>query len=166
MSNTTITESAQYITFKLGDEIFAINVVQVREVLEVTQVTRVPTAPEYMRGVVNVRGKAVPIVDLRLKFGLPATADTVHTRIVVLELEIDGESTVVGGIADSVHEVIELEPSQINPAPRIGMRWRSELIRGMGRRGEQFIIILDINQVFSSGDIALLDAGAQSESQP
>ena len=117
-TNTPTAETAQYITFKLGDESFAINVAQVREVLELPQITKVPTAPDYMRGVVNVRGKAVPVVDLRLKFGLPSTPDTVNSRIVVLELELDGEITVVGGIADSVHEVIELEASQINPPPQ------------------------------------------------
>ncbi len=151
-----ITQSSQYITFKLGDELFAIDVAQVREVLELPLITRVPTAPAYMRGVVNVRGKAIPVVDLRSKFGLPATADTVNSRIVVMELELDGDATVIGGIADSVHEVIELEAGQLEPAPRIAMRWRTELIRGMGRRGDQFIIILDIAAVFSSGEIALL----------
>ena len=157
---TIINETAQYITFKLGDELFAINVAQVREVLELPQITKVPTAPDYMRGVVNVRGKAIPVVDLRLKFGLPSTPDTVHSRIVVLELELDGETTVVGGIADSVHEVIELEPGQINPPPRIAMRWRTELIQGMGKRGDEFIIILDINRVFASAGSALRDTTA------
>jgi len=159
--STAITETAQYITFKLGHELFAINVAQVREVLELSQITKVPTAPAYMRGVVNVRGKATPVVDLRLKFGLPPVPDTVHSRIVVLELDLGGEATVIGGIADSVHEVIELEPSQINPPPRIAMRWRTELISGMGRRGDDFIIILDINKVFSSEDLALVDANAE-----
>ena len=165
---SAITETAQYITFKLGDELFAINVAQVREVLELTQITKVPSAPDYMRGVVNVRGKAIPVVDLRLKFGLPAAQETVHTRIVVMELELDGEQTVVGGIADSVHEVIELEPGQINPPPRIAMRWRTELIQGMGRRGDNFIIILDINEVFASDKAALADAEnlAASPQQP
>jgi purine-binding chemotaxis protein CheW len=154
--NATLTETAQYITFKLGSELFAIDVVQVREVLELTQITRVPTAPDYMRGVVNVRGKAVPVVDLRLKFGLPSAPDTVHSRIVVLELELDGETAVVGGIADSVHEVIELESGQIAPPPRIAMRWRTELIQGMGKRGDEFIIILNINRVFASAEVALM----------
>jgi purine-binding chemotaxis protein CheW len=158
--STIINETAQYITFKLGDELFAINVAQVREVLELPLITKVPTAPDYMRGVVNVRGKSIPVVDLRLKFGLPSTADTVNSRIVVLELELDGETTVVGGIADSVHEVIELEADQINPPPRIAMRWRTELIQGMGKRGEEFIIILDINRVFTSADTALRETAA------
>jgi purine-binding chemotaxis protein CheW len=150
-----ITETSQYMTFKLGNELFAIGVAQVREVLEVSQITRVPTAPEYMRGVVNVRGQATPVVDLRLKFGLPAVPDTVHTRIIVMELELDGEATVLGGVADSVHEVIEIEPGSIDPPPRIAMRWHSEFIMGMGKRGEEFIIILDVNRVFSSEEFAL-----------
>jgi len=149
-----ITETSQYMTFKLGNELFAINVAQVREILEVSQITRVPTAPRYMRGVVNVRGQATPAVDLRLKFGLPESPDTVHTRIIVMELELDGEATVLGGIADSVHEVIELEPGSINPPPRIAMRWRTDFIQGMGKRGDDFIIILDVNAVFSSEELA------------
>jgi len=151
----TASEITSYITFKLGDELFAIDVARVREVLDLSEITRVPTAPPYMRGVVNVRGSAVPVVDLRLKFGLPATADTVDTRIVVLELELDGELAIVGGLADSVHEVLELERSQIREPPRIAMRWRAEMIEGLGKKGEQFIIVLDIARVFAA-DQALL----------
>jgi purine-binding chemotaxis protein CheW len=157
-----ITETRQYMTFKLGDELFAIDVAQVREVLEVSQITKVPTAPAYMRGVVNVRGQATPVVDLRLRFGLAPRADTVHTRIIVMELDLDGEATVLGGVADSVHEVIELEPGNINPPPRIAMRWRTDFIQGMGKRGDDFIIILDVNAVFSSEELALVkDIDAQ-----
>jgi len=156
-----ITETSQYMTFKLGNELFAISVDQVREVLEISQITHVPTAPAYMRGVVNVRGQATPVVDLRLKFGLPQVADTVHTRIIVMELELDGEAVVLGGVADSVHEVIEIEPGNINPPPRIAMRWRTDFIQGMGRRGDDFIIILDVNAVFSSEDVAMVDASTR-----
>jgi purine-binding chemotaxis protein CheW len=161
MSVESIKTTAQYITFKLGDEVFAINVGQVREVLDLSLITKVPTAPAYMRGVVNVRGNAIPVVDLRLKFGLPQAPDTVQTRIVVLELDLDGEPVVLGGLADSVHEVIELEPSQIDEPPRIGMRWKTELIQGMGKRGDQFIIILDIAKVFSFEDVALLETNSE-----
>ena len=162
--STTITETAQYITFNLGQESFAINVAQVREVLEVSQITKVPTAPHYMRGVVNVRGKGIPVVDLRLKFGLPKAPDSVHTRILVIELELDGETTVVGGVADSVHEVIELEPSQINPPPRIAMRWRTELINGMGRRGDEFIILLDIKAMFTLEELSVVGTAPEASS--
>lgn len=151
-----IAEINQYMTFKLGNELFAINVAQVREVLEVSTITRVPTAPDYMRGVVNVRGKAIPVVDLRLRFGLPKTSDTVSTRVIVMELQLDGETAVLGGIADSVHEVIELDRANINPPPRIAMRWRTDFIQGMGQRGDDFIIILDINAVFASEELALV----------
>jgi purine-binding chemotaxis protein CheW len=151
-----ITETCQYMTFKLGDELFAINVAQVREVLEVPQITKVPTAPQYMRGVVNVRGQSIPVVDLRLRFGLPKATETLQTRIIVMELALDGEVAVLGGMADSVHEVIELEPGNINPPPKIAMRWRSEFIQGMGKRGEEFIIILDFNSVFSSDELTLV----------
>lgn len=160
-----IQESTQYMTFKLGDELFAINVSQVREVLELSLITRVPTSPDYMRGVVNVRGKSIPVVDLRLKFGLPRGKETVHTRIVVMELDLDGEETVIGGVADSVHEVIELEASQINPPPRIAMKWRTELIQGMGRRGDEFIIILDLNAVFTSDEKALVSESAKQANE-
>lgn len=158
----TTPETSQYMTFKLGDELFAINVAQVREVLEMPRITKVPSAPRYMRGVVNVRGQATPVVDLRVKFGLPETADTVHTRIIVMELELDGEAAVLSGIADSVHEVIELEPGSINPPPRIAMRWRTDFIQGMGKRGDQFIIILDANAVFSSDELAVVSEASNA----
>ncbi|MEI9975599.1 MAG: chemotaxis protein CheW [Ignavibacteriota bacterium] len=157
------TEMRQYMTFELGDELFAVDVAQVREVLEVPRITRVPTAPVHMRGVVNVRGQATPVVDLRLRFGLPSTPDSVHTRIIVMELLLDGETTVLGGIADSVHEVIELDPRHIEPPPRIAMRWRSEFIQGMGKRGDDFIIILDLDRVFSSAEPVGVPAAAAAE---
>ena len=164
MTTNAIKHSSHYITFRLGDELFAIDVIQVREVLDRTQITRVPTAPSYVRGVVNVRGAAIPVVDLRLKFGLPALTDSVNTRIIVLEVMLDGEKVIVGGLADSVHDVIALDPQQIDEAPRIAMRWRSELIKGMGKQGGEFIIILDINRVFSSDEVALVAAKAHTES--
>jgi len=146
-----------YLTFVLGNELFALEVAHVQEIVELPEVTRVPDAPTYMRGVVNVRGKAVPIIDLRLKFGLPPTADTHDTRVVVMELTLDGETVILGGIADSVREVIEIDAAQIAPPPRLAMRWRSELIKGMSRRGEQFIILLNLSAVFSSDELALVN---------
>lgn len=147
-----------YLIFKLGDEQFAIPVARVREVLDLSEITRVPTAPPYMRGVVNVRGSAVPVVDLRMKFGLPTIVDTVNTRIIVLELELDGESTVVGGLADSVHEVLELDPAQIHEPPRLAMRWRADMIEGLGKKGDQFLIVLDVARVFATEQTLLADS--------
>lgn len=161
MSSSKIQSTSRYVTFKLGREMFAIDVFKAREVLDVTQVTRVPTAPAYMRGVVNVRGNSIPVIDLRAKFGLPAAPDTRNTRIIVLELQLEDTTTIIiGGLADSVHEVIELEPSEINEPPSIGMKWRTDLILGMGKRGDQFIIILDIERIISEDEPAALAAEA------
>lgn len=154
MSTAKIYETARYLTFKLGDEEFAINVFKAREVLDLSRITRMPTAPEYLRGVVNVRGNAIPVVDLRRKFGLPLTPDTLHTRIIVMDLQLDGQTIVVGGLADAVHEVLELEPSEINDPPSLGMRWRTDLILGLGRREDRFLIILDIERVFTADEIS------------
>lgn len=150
--------AGHYITFRLGDELFAINVFQVREILDLIPITKVPTAPEHLRGVVNVRGKAIPVVDLRRRFGLPPGADTVNTRIVVLELELDGAACTVGGQADSVHNVIELDAAQIEPPPSLASRWRAELVRGMARRGEDFIMILDVDRIFAMDELSAVAA--------
>lgn len=163
MSATSITETARYLTFRLGDELFAINVFKAREVLDVSRITRVPTAPGFMRGVVNVRGNAIPVVDLRKKFGLPQAEDTKNTRIIVMEISMDDETTVIGGLADSVHEVLELEPQDIETPPTLGMRWRTDLILGMGKREDQFLIILDIDKVFSAEEIAAAADAQEAE---
>lgn len=161
MNTKKITETALYLTFKLGDEFFALNVSQVREVLDLTLITKVPQAPEFMRGVINVRGSVVPVVDMRVKFGLPGTDDTLDTRIIVMELLLDGEMSTLGALADSVHEVVEMEPEQIEAPPKIGMRWKTEFIRGIGKRKDDFVIILDIDRVFSVDELALVDASAE-----
>jgi purine-binding chemotaxis protein CheW len=161
--------SRHYMTFRLGAELFAVDVFSVREVLDLLPITRVPTAPAYMRGVVNVRGRAVPVVSLRAKFGLPDAADTVHTRIIVLELVLDGEPCVLGGLADSVHEVIELESGQIEPPPRLAARWQTDLILGMARRGDDFAIVLDMNRVFAADELLAVvtaEAGADAAPEP
>ena len=161
-----MTTTSQFMTFRLGNELFAIDVSGVREVLEVPTITRIPTAPDYMRGVVNVRGTAIPVIDMRLRFGLSATIDTVNTRIIVMELTLDGDQIVLGAMADSVHEVIELDPASINPPPTIAMRWRTQFIQGMGRRGDDFIIILDVNAIFATDELALLEGLEANKPEP
>ena len=155
MSAETITEIAQYLTFTLDDEVFAVNIAKVHEVLDFTKITKVPKTPDYLRGVINLRGSVVPVADMRLKFGLPKTEKTVNTCIVIMELSLDGDNTVLGALVDSVQEVLDLEPGQIEPAPRIGTRLKTEFIKGMGKRDDQFIIILDIDKVFSAEEIGL-----------
>jgi purine-binding chemotaxis protein CheW len=154
VSVTSITDTRQYLTFQLGEEVFGLDVSHVREILEFTTVTKVPRTPEYMRGVINLRGSVVPVVDMRLKFGLEQTEKTVNTCIVVMEVSFDAETTVVGALVDSVQEVFELEPNEIEPAPRIGTQVRTEFIKGMGKKDGRFIILLDVGRVFSSDEFA------------
>ena len=158
MTGATITETTQYLTYKLGDEIYALDIGKVREVLDFTSATKVPRTPDFMRGVINLRGSVVPVVDLRLKFGMTATEKTVNTCVIITEVTVDNDTTVLGALADSVQEVIDLSPADISPAPKIGTRLRTEFIRGMGKRDDRFIIILDIDKVFSSDELALVQA--------
>jgi purine-binding chemotaxis protein CheW len=160
MSVDTITETRQYLTFKLDSEVFALDVATVREVLDFTAIARIPRTPEFMRGVINLRGSVVPVVDLRLAFGMSATEKTVNTCIIVVEVCLDGESTIMGALADSVEEVIDLEPDQIQPAPRIGTTIKTDFIRGMGKRESNFLMILDIDRVFSADQLAGLKGPA------
>lgn len=154
MSVENTTETAQYLTFRLEEEVFALDISQVREVLDFTAITKVPRTPEFMRGVINLRGSVVPVVDMRLKFGMSRTEQTLSTCIIIVEINIDGDRLILGALADSVQEVIELGPGQIEPAPRIGTRLDTEFIKGMGKRDEQFIIILDIDKIFSMDELA------------
>lgn len=155
MSVSTITETTQYLTFKLEHEVFALEISKVREVLDYTAVTKVPQTPDFMLGVINLRGSVVPVVDMRLKFGMTKTETTVNTCIIIVEIELDGETTILGALADSVQEVIELDPEQIEPPPRIGTRLKTKFIKGMGKRDNEFIIILDIDKVFSVEELAI-----------
>jgi purine-binding chemotaxis protein CheW len=161
MSTETITETTQHLTFSLGDEVFAMDISKVREVLDITDVTKLPRMPEFMRGVINLRGAVVPVVDLRIKFGMTQTENTVNTCIIITEATVDGFTTVLGALADSVKEVVDLEPGNVTAPPRIGTKLRTDFIRGMGKRDEQFMIILDIDRVFSADDLAR----AEQESQ-
>ncbi len=153
MTVAGIIETTQYLTFKLDDEVFALDITKVREVLDFTTVTKVPRTPEFMRGVINLRGSVVPVVDLRLKFAMSKTEKTVNTCVIIAEVTVDNETTVLGVLADSVQEVMDLEPDHIEPAAQIGNARYTEFIKGMGKHNERFIIILDIDKVFSAEDL-------------
>jgi len=156
MAVAEMTQTTQYLTFKLGEEMFALDITKVREVLDFTTVTRVPRTPDFMRGVINLRGSVVPVVDLRRKFNMALSEKTVNTCIIISEVTVDGDTTVLGALADSVQEVIDLGPEQIAPAPRIGTKLRTDFIKGMGRQNDRFVIILDIDKVFSVEELALV----------
>lgn len=164
MNISSIAGIRQYLTFQLGSEVFGIDVSNVREILEFNSATRVPKTPDFMRGVINLRGSVVPVLDMRLKFGLTETEKTVNTCVVVVEVSFDGENIVIGALVDSVQEVFEMDSSLIEPAPRIGTQLKTEFIKGMGKKDDSFIIILDIGKVFSLEELAgVVEAGG---SQP
>ena len=148
-----INETNQYLTFKLDKEVYALDINQVREVLDFTDVTKVPRMPDFMRGVINLRGGVVPVADLRLKFGMDRTEKSVDTCIIIMEISLEGETTLLGALSDSVQEVLDLEPGEIEPAPKIGTRLNTEFIKGMGKKNDEFIIILDIDRVFSADEL-------------
>jgi purine-binding chemotaxis protein CheW len=156
-------EKWTYLTFKLEDEIFAVDVRDVHEVLEFTTVTKIPGVPDFVRGIINLRGGVVPVVDLRLKFGMTETEKTQGTCVIVLDIGFGENKTVVGALADSVKEVFEFEPGQVEPPPRIGSLSQTDFIQGIGKREDQFIIILNIDRVFSSDEVVLLGAAADEE---
>ncbi len=156
MSNSIINETRQYLTFKLNDEVFGVDVAQVREILDYVKITKVPQTPDFMCGVINLRGSVVPVVDMNIKFGMPKTEKTVNTCIVVVEIELEGDTTILGALVDSVQEVFEIEPQNIEPAPKIGTKLKTEFIKGMGKRDDNFIIILDTDKIFSSDELELV----------
>ncbi|GFM36027.1 chemotaxis protein CheW [Desulfovibrio psychrotolerans] len=153
-------ENNQYLTFSLAEEIFALDISSVREVLELASITRIPRTPPYMRGVINLRGHAVPVLELRRKFGMPPVSDTVNTCIIIVEVEMGGDTTIIGTLVDSVREVFEMGQDTIEAPPRMGTAIKSDFIRGMGRQGEHFVIILDVNRIFSAEELAEVSATA------
>ncbi|MCM0081970.1 chemotaxis protein CheW [Geomonas sp. Red32] len=154
MAVDVVTETTQYLTFKLEEEMFALEIAKVREVLDFTTTTKVPQTPDYMRGVINLRGSVVPVLDLRQKFGMARAEKTVNTCVIIVEVELDGEKVVMGAMADAVQEVLDLEASQIEPPPRIGTRLNIDFLKGMGKHNDQFIIILDIDRIFAGATAA------------
>lgn len=146
-------DSRQYLTFKLDGEAFATKISKVREVLEYDDITRVPRTRDHMLGVINLRGSVVPVVDLRLRFGLATSEPTVDTCIIINEVEIDNGSVVLGVLADSVQEVIDLHDDQMEATPTMGARINTDFIQAMGKLDEGFIIILNMDKVFSTGEL-------------
>lgn len=147
-------ERNQYLTFLLGDEMFAIAILNIKEILEYGSPTAVPMTPDYIRGVINLRGAVVPVVDLAVRFGRPPTAATRRTCIVIIEVDAAGEKQDVGMVVDAVSEVIEIASADIAPAPGFGTRIRSDFIAGMGQLNGQFVIVLGVDAVLALDDLA------------
>ena len=152
----------QYLTFFLADEEYAVNIQKVKEIIEYSSVTKVPKVPGWIRGVINLRGNVVPVVDLAVRFGLDERPTTKTTCIVIVEVQQDAENTVMGVIADAVNQVIELNPGDIEQPPAFGTRVRLEYLAGMGKLGKKFALILNIDRVLSAAEL-LTVAGLPSE---
>ncbi len=156
MAGEPLNKISQFLSFNLDDEVFAVDVARVREVLEIPDITKIPRMPAYMCGVINLRSSVVPVIDLRLKFNLPETAQTVDTCIIVLEVQIGEDTLTIGAMADSVQEVFDMALSEIEPPPQIGARMDTGFLVGMGKWKEKFVMILDIDKIFSSHELVTL----------
>lgn len=150
----------QYLTFTLDQEHYAIDIAKVREVLDYTNITRVPRMPEYLRGVINLRGSVVSVVDLRLKLAMSAIQKTVDTCIMIVEVGVDDKRVQVGMLADSVQEVIDIHPENIQPPPQIGTNLDVDFLKGMAKRDDDasFLILLDIDRVFTDDETHQIEA--------
>ena len=153
MTDTNIAKITSYLTFKLGDEEFAAHVGKVLNILEMTKITEVPKSPNYMTGVINLRGSVLPVIDTRIKFGMTPTEYTASTCIVVMDIDLEGESVHVGALVDAVQAVIEIDHDQIMPPPSLGNKYRSEFIEGVANVNDTFVMILNMDEVFSSEDL-------------
>jgi purine-binding chemotaxis protein CheW len=151
-------DRAQYLTFSLSGGQYAIGVLRVREIIEHGAVTRVPSTPAFIRGVINLRGSVVPVVDLACKFRLPESAVTKRTCIIIVEIESEGGRIVAGVLADAVNQVVEFGPDEIEPPPSFGAPVRVDYLRGLGKLGGEFVLILDTDRVLSCGELAAVDA--------
>ena len=149
-------KSNSFLTFKLSEETFAANVEKVTNILELTKITKVPKAPEYMVGVINLRGNVLPLVDTRIKFDLGKTEFTNNTCILVMNIKINNNTVHIGALVDSVQEVIEIDLKSVEPSPSIGDKYKSEFIEGMAKHNDEFIMLLDMDNVFSSDELTIL----------
>ena len=148
--STERTGSMNALTLRMQDEMFAIEAGSVREILDLVPITEVPNAPAFVTGLINVRGRVVPLADLRVMFDMERPPPDQDTRIVVVEIEIDGEPTVTGILADKVYDVTDIEAADIQDAPKVGMRWRPEFVKGIGRRNGNFVVIPDLGRIFET----------------
>jgi purine-binding chemotaxis protein CheW len=158
---TTGQEPQQYLTFVLRGEVFAIGILHIKEIIEYGQLTTVPMMPAFIRGVINLRGAVVPVVDLASRFGGKPSEVTRRSCIVILELQFDDATQVIGVVVDAVNEVLEIAAADIEPPPSFGAKIRTDFIAGMGKVQERFVIILNVNKVLSAEEMALIGEGGQ-----
>jgi purine-binding chemotaxis protein CheW len=162
MDNGT-TAKGQYLTFFVAGEEYAIGILRIKEIIEFSGATRVPGTPSSVVGVINLRGRVVPVVDLAKKFGSPATVITARSCAVIVELEREHDRLVTGLVADAVHEVIEMSDDSIEPPPAFGTRVRIDFLRGIGRHGERFVLLLDVDRLLDQSETAAAETTAATE---
>jgi purine-binding chemotaxis protein CheW len=155
---------APYLTFRLAGETFAVRVLRVREILEFQAFTKVPNVPRWIRGVINLRGGVVPVVDLALKFGLPESPITKRTCIVIVEVDLGDEHVVMGILVDAVSQVVDLPGASIEAAPPFGTRVRVDFLEGIGKVEGSLVLLLDIDRVLSSAEVETVSASSGSVS--
>ncbi|MCJ2034032.1 chemotaxis protein CheW [Methylobacterium sp. J-068] len=146
----------QYLTLGLDRETFGIDIEHVHEILDYREVSALPQAPDFLIGMIDVRGQSYPVVDLRTKLGLPRVPATPATRIILLNIPMEGRAMRVGFVADRVFEVTELDSGELEAAPEVGGRWRSSYIAGIGRKGDAFVVVFDLAALMAGESPALL----------
>lgn len=160
-----VRDDRQHLTFMLGQETFAIGILAIKEIIEYGQLTAVPMMPPFIRGVINLRGAVVPVVDLTVRFGGAPAEPTRRTCIIIIEFTVEEETQVAGVVVDAVNEVLEIPAADIMPPPAFGARIRADFIKGMGKVRDKFVIILDVDKVLSEDDFALLEQTAQGKAE-
>ncbi|HLG17969.1 MAG TPA: chemotaxis protein CheW [Blastocatellia bacterium] len=156
-------DQRQYLTFFLAGEEYAISILRVKEIIAYGTLTKVPTMPPFIRGVINLRGSVVPVVDLAVRFGMPESPVTKWTCIVIAEIDLEGEQTVMGVMADAVNQVLDLSPDDIEAPPAFGTQVRIDYLLGMGKVGKKFALILDIDRVLSPEELLAVDSTRTAE---
>lgn len=159
-----IVEESQYLTFLSGAEVFGIGILHVKEIKEYVNVTTIPMMPEYVKGVINLRGNVVPIIDLSIRFGREKSTISKRTCVIIVEVEYEDESMDIGILVDAVNEVIDIPQGAIEPAPTFGSKIRIEFISGIGKVEGKFIILLDVNKVLSVSELSSIEEQVNTES--
>jgi purine-binding chemotaxis protein CheW len=152
-TSTTNNQTNSYLTFKLGEEEFAVHVNNVLNILELSDITKIPKSPEYMKGVINLRGSVLPVMDTRLKLGMSATEFTANTCIVVMDLDVNGDKIYLGSLVDKVEAVHEIEEDSIQPAPEISKGIDNNFLKGISKINDQFIQVLQVENIFSNKEL-------------
>ena len=160
VAETSSDRAGKYLTFKLADEEYGFEILKVKEIIGMMDITKVPRTPDFVRGVVNLRGKVIPVIDLRTKFGLESTGDTDETCIIVVEVAHNGESLQTGILVDTVSEVLDIMGKEIENTPEFGKGINTRFILGMAKSKEDVKILLNIEEVLTSEDLTLISDAA------